>query len=103
LGEKHPDQLLRKLSAKQWAEWKSYYNVEPFGHDLLFTLISYLCSLLSNVHSKKGAKKLRPMDFYQKVSLATQKQSSDEIKEAMMALVAETVPKAKKPKKDSKR
>jgi Na+/phosphate symporter len=90
LGYLHPDIFLHKISSKQWSEWKAYYSVEPFGHDVGFELVATIASMFANVHRKKGARSIKPNEFYQKTVLQPEKQTQDRMKAAMMQLVMET-------------
>lgn len=68
----------------------AYYRVEPFGHDIGFSLLATVCSILANVHRKKGAKAVKTSDFYSRMTLASHKQSAEEMKSILMGLVGAT-------------
>jgi hypothetical protein len=76
-------------------EWIAYYNVEPFGHDVGFNLVAVVASMFANVYKKKGARDTKPSDFYAQKVLR-RKQSSEELKTALMELATRSAPKKKK-------
>ena len=70
----------------------AYYNVEPFGHKVHYGLLADIASILYNAFKGKGARTMRPSDFYGTMELREQ-QSPEEIKAVMMQLVKDTAPK----------
>lgn len=52
------------MSAKRFAEWQAYYQVEPFGPPAGYWQAGLIASTLANVHrTKKSQKALTPEDF----------------------------------------
>ncbi len=50
------------MSAAELAEWRAYYELEPFGEDWKQT--AYLCSLIGNsAGGKRNGKAFTPDDF----------------------------------------
>lgn len=64
LGHKSVKECQRWISSHEFAEWMAYFNMEPFGDDLLDQSIASLQALMANIHSdpKKG-RKFKPDDF----------------------------------------
>lgn len=54
--------MLSEVSAKELEEWAAYYAIEPFGHRAANLNFALLFSLLLNMFSKKGAKRVEPSD-----------------------------------------
>jgi len=52
------------MSAKRFAEWQAYYQVEPFGPPAGYWQAGLIASTLANVNrTKKSQKALTPEDF----------------------------------------
>lgn len=88
------------MSSVQWSEWQAYYNVEPFGHEILFNMFASFISMYANAHKKKGSPSVRAKDIYE-VKHLREKQTPDQMKALMMQLVKET--ENEKPKKAVKK
>ena len=54
--QSHPDHLLSQLTARQWAEWRAFYDLEPWGElradfragQICATVASYAGKVRSN-------------------------------------------------------
>lgn len=48
MGFSHPDHLLARLSASQLADWRAYYELEPWGDTMLDRRLASLeCSYIN--------------------------------------------------------
>lgn len=69
--------MLRRMSSRTLTEWMAYYNLEPFGDELLDIHLSNITAVLSNVNRTKGSasqpkefrlwkevKKFNPQEFF---------------------------------------
>ena len=63
LGCVHPDELLARLTSRQFAEWKAYDSLEPFGDRAAFLRSGIVAATFANVYRKKGAPPIRPEKF----------------------------------------
>lgn len=54
-----------RLSAREFAEWMAYYNLEPWGKEFDAYERALIVSLLANIHrdSKKRPEAYQPQDF----------------------------------------
>ena len=84
--------MLDNLTSKQISEWEAYDRLDPIGEWREDFRLAYLSSLITNisisVHGKKGAKLTQPIDFmleWGKEKKEIEKQSTDQIKEALMS------------------
>jgi len=89
---------LEKLTAYQLAEWEAYDRIDPIGTWRDDFRMAYLSTMMANltiqVHGKKGAKLLVPMDFMpewdeQKKTMQIKKQTMEEMKAFALSFAKE--------------
>ena len=51
------------MSARRFAEWRAYSELEPFGPPAEFWRAGIIASMLANVHRGKHQKPYKPEDF----------------------------------------
>ena len=67
--------MLRRMSSRTLTEWMAYYNLEPFGDEMLDIHLSNITAVLKNTNSKnatrpkefrlwKEVKKFNPQEFF---------------------------------------
>lgn len=57
------EELGDKMSARELAEWRVYYDLEPFGDCRADYNTGLLASMLANMFRDKGKKVAQPIDF----------------------------------------
>jgi hypothetical protein len=57
------DGLLESISTRQINEWMAYFNLEPFGDELLDTHLATITSILANAYRGKSEKVRNPQEF----------------------------------------
>jgi hypothetical protein len=59
------DELLNSLSAAELAEWRQFYDLEPWGSDAEFYRVGIVAAMIGNVNRdpKKRPKPFTPRDF----------------------------------------
>ena len=57
------DGLLAEMSSRTLTEWMAYYNIEPFGDELLDVHMANVTAILANQNRKKNQKAMKPGDF----------------------------------------
>ena len=78
LGYRHPDVMLRELTALQYAEWVMYYQVDPFGEQRADLRAGIIASTMSNRWRVKHEQSVQPIDFMPFAK--SQEQTPEEIK-----------------------
>ena len=65
LGIKHPDYLLKSLTATQMRDWEIVYNLKPFGAELGFYQAGIICYVLAEINrdAKVKPEPYKPEDF----------------------------------------
>ena len=58
LGYPHPRHMLRDMTAKDWAWWVAYSNIEPFGDYHRDWMLSQVAAMANS-----GTKPVSPWDF----------------------------------------
>lgn len=89
-GYKHPDDLLRDLTATQWQEWQLYLEVEPIGEIQQFLQTGIIASTIANWSGKsmkKGARPNAPQDFMPYYKEIKTKQTPEEMKNIFRAVL----------------
>jgi hypothetical protein len=89
--------MLEAISAQELTEWQAYAELEPFGFWRDHFHFGFLCSLLANIHRRKGAPTAAPgdfMPFYEKPPMT---------QEQMMRLLDQTLIAAAPKQKPAKR
>lgn len=51
------------MTARELAEWRAYYDLEPFGDMRADYRTGLLASMIANIFRRKGDKPLLPTDF----------------------------------------
>ncbi len=61
-------ELLRRMSAQEFAEWMAFFEMEPWGYDMENWRFGMLAATMANLHRdpKKRRKPYRPEDFMPK-------------------------------------
>lgn len=70
------EEAQEKISPEEFNSWKAYFMQDPFGYDRIEYMIGMVCSILCNIHRKKGGRTFKPEDFlpkYGSVHLETKK------------------------------
>lgn len=49
----HPSRLYEVLDARELAEWRAYYQLEPLGEERADLRMARICAVLANTHSSK--------------------------------------------------
>ena len=62
-GAAHPDELRKRLSSRQIAEWIAYANIEPFGAPHEELLHGIRCLLFAAANHKDGTQEPTIYDF----------------------------------------
>lgn len=57
------ERLLREFSSRELSEWAAYYKLEPFGEDRADLRLSFLTTLMHNLHRKSGVPAFKVEDF----------------------------------------
>jgi hypothetical protein len=76
---------LLSISARELAEWRAYYELEPWDEMRGDLRNAMLMALLANINRKKGAQPFRPSDFmpdFERASAGPKEAMSDEQMEA---------------------
>lgn len=74
------------MSAKTFAEWQAYSQIEPFGPFAQFWMAGMVASTLANLHrTKKSDKVYSPEDFMPKGMV--QREVSEEDREHMARVI----------------
>ena len=86
----HPDIMLRQMTARQYMEWKAYYEVEPFGADIDDAQAAFTRHVIAAAGGlmKKGTKRIPSIDELRlfKSENKSKKQSIEEMKDILYAL-----------------
>ena len=94
-------ELSRALTEQELTEWIAYYNMEPFGEYRADLRSAQICQILANAH-RDSSKKPTPFTIRDFMlfnrAVVTKKQSADEIRNVMMALVRQGERKKKEQK-----
>ena len=86
MGYAHPDVLLGEISSRQFAEWMTWYGIEPFGEQRADLRAAIVAAVVSNRWRNKHEKALRPLDFmpfYKK-----RQQTPDEMRSVLRSVLA---------------
>ncbi len=61
-------ELLRRMSAREFAEWMAFFEMEPWGYDMENWRFGMLAATMANLHRdpKKRRRPYRPTDFMPK-------------------------------------
>jgi hypothetical protein len=86
LGIWNVDGMLRRMSSRALTEWMAYYNLEPFGDEVLDIHLSNLTAAVTNANRTKGSasqpkefrlwkefKKFDPQEFFNNLKSALNK------------------------------
>ncbi len=88
MGFVNPDEMLRQISARQFAEWTAYLTIEPFGYDQRKDLQQSMTPcILANAHRGKSKQGYRLKEFMQ-VRKPPKPQSASMMKTILKAFVA---------------
>src|SRR5581483_3543938 len=68
-----PDALARRLTARQFREWQDAYELEPWGETRVDLAAAIVAAAIYNVHRKKGAKSVNPIDLMPRWAAAPRK------------------------------
>lgn len=63
--------MLRGMSSRLFAEWMAYYNLEPFGDELLDAHFARLNATIVDMNRKRGSNPTDPQKFRLWKKLAT--------------------------------
>lgn len=55
--------LLSEFGSDELSEWMGYYSIEPFGEERADLRMSFLTTLMHNVHRRSGVPAFRLDDF----------------------------------------
>lgn len=78
LGGMTVDEMLARMSSKEFTRWQIFYGFEPFGFEADFLGHGTVAAAIYNVNRKKGAKSVKPEDFIPKRKNKEQ-QTADEM------------------------
>lgn len=56
-------ELQQRMSAREFAEWIAYYQLDPFGEERADLRVATLTALTANIYKKKGKPDFKPQDF----------------------------------------
>lgn len=57
-------QVLDGIDAEEFAEWQAFDSIEPIGGQADDYRAGLVASILANIHRKKGADAIRPLDLF---------------------------------------
>jgi hypothetical protein len=84
--------MLEEISAEQYLNWLSYYEISPWGYEIENYRSGIIASAIMNVNRSKKSDKLFTLDdFFPKRNKQIKKQTSDEqlaIAKSYMSLYA---------------
>ncbi len=75
-----------EIDSAQFSHWIAYHRIEPFTVDRSEYMLAVVCSILVNVHRKKGTTPTKPADFLPKFG-KPRKQSAKDIETTLRALL----------------
>ena len=73
--------LLQTVDAKELAEWRAFYNIEPFGEEREDLRAAMVCTVLANINRGKGRPPYRLDDFMLKFDKP--EQTTEQMKEIL--------------------
>ncbi len=76
------------MSSIEFAEWKAFSELHPFGEERADFRNAMLCEVVSNILPGKG-KRQKLKDFMPKFDRARRHQSNDEIRKTIIAFAEE--------------
>ncbi len=56
-------ELLQRMTARELAEWRVFFSLEPFGPAVDNINAAQICATLMNINRKKGSKCIQAMDI----------------------------------------
>jgi len=74
---------MREIDSEEFAWWRAYDKVNPFGEERADLQIAQLCCLYANAHAKKG-KRFKVEDFMPEFNAQPKRQSGEYIKNVFM-------------------
>ena len=86
-GYKHPDDLLRELTATQWKEWELYHAEEPWGEVQQFYQTGIIASTLVNLQKKKGSQPCSATEFMPYYKEKKKVQTGEEMRDALLSIL----------------
>jgi len=78
--------MLRCLTSRQVSELIAYNSLEPIGYWTEWARTGQVCSVLANIHGKKGGRTFEPKDFMPDLPA-----SDEEVKEQSLAQMKSAV------------
>ena len=90
LGCLHPDDLLRSLTAKQFAEWRAFYGLDPFGDQRADLRAGIISSVISNRMRGKNENPMEPMQFMPYIQQS--EQTPEEIQRTLRDILGQVIP-----------
>lgn len=55
--------MLATITERELAEQMAFYQIEPWGPERADFQSAQICALLANIHRKKNASTVKPLDF----------------------------------------
>ena len=75
---------MSRCNARQFAEWRAYYQIEPWGEERADLRAGIIASTIANVNRGKGQKAFMPSDFMPDFDRKPKQPMSDEQMFAVM-------------------
>ena len=85
LGYIHPDVMLRQMTARQFAEWIRFAEIDPIGEERADLRMGILASALNNRWRGKNEQPSKPTDYMP--YYREPEQSPDEIKRTLRSIL----------------
>ncbi len=77
-------EMLEQMDANEFAEWKAYYRIYPWGWEIDNWRIGLLVSTIINTAGKTSKQNMQPKDFYPQT---TTKQSDAQMKAVARGMI----------------
>lgn len=74
------------LTSRQIEGWIAAYRLDPWGEQPAYWRAGVVASVIANVHRKKGSKPLMPSDFLPAPRTRSKKQTSEQMKAALVGI-----------------
>jgi hypothetical protein len=90
LGYVHPDEMLRRMTARQFAEWCAFYGLDPFGEQRADLRAGIVAATMNNRWRNKNENPSKPADFMPYHRQA--EQTPEEIQRTLRGILGQVIP-----------